>query len=380
MEFIKPPAVVQDQFKENQRFLKLRKSAKHYPMMIVISTVYPCNFGCPNCPYSENNSNLREVYKDQGGDYLPQDLWNKIAEESGPYGTWLRCTGGGEPMMHPKMNEMIAHAKELGCRIWLNTNGSLFGPNQSGRQKLHNLIDSEVDLIEFSMDAGDSETYQLVRPPLRGSRLDSTKRWNDQVSNIQFALETRLRLNKKTRIVVSIIKQKLIEGKLDKAIDFWLKSIGVDEVITRKFLSWDDNTSINLSNSIDDDLYSISTYSGDKKEPCVWPFERLNIDTLGRVALCGQDISFRTSKLFPNLKDASVLEIWNGDTFSNYRRKHLEGDGASLSPCNNCSAWKAGIRDWEHGWIKVLDKSAQNLRKVLENELGTDVEVFTPEL
>ena len=185
---------------------------------------------------------------------------------------------------------------------------------------------------------------------------------------------------KKTRIVVSIIRQKLIDGKLENAIDFWSNKVGVDEVITRKFLSWDDNTSIDLTNSVDPNLYNISNSVKNKKEPCVWPFERLNIDTLGRVALCGQDISFRTSKLFPNANEASVSAIWNGQTFSNYRQKHLEGDGSTLIPCNNCSAWKAGIRDWEHGWIKVLDKSANNLHKVFKHELGTEVEIYTPEM
>ena len=380
MDQLRRPAIVQNEFKENQQFADLRKSAKRYPMMIVLSTVYPCNFGCPNCPYSEGNSDLRVAYKTEGGDYLPEHLWNKIADESGPHGTWLRCTGGGEPMMHPQMTSMISYAKSKGCRIWLNTNGSLFGPNPAGRKKLEALINAGVDIIEFSMDAGDAETYQKVRPPLKGKVSDLDKRWQDQLSNIKFALETRLKLKKTTRIVVSIIRQKLIEGKLEDAIDFWTNSIGVDEVITRKFLSWDDNTNIDLENAVDRNLYKIESTIKPKKEPCVWPFERLNIDTLGRVALCGQDISFRTAKLFPNANNASIDEIWNGETFSKYRRKHLEGDGSSLSPCSGCSAWKAGIRDWEHGWIKVLDKSGKNLSKIFSEELGTEVQIFTPEI
>jgi len=374
------PAIVQNEFKENQQFASLRKSAKRYPMMIVLATVYPCNFGCPNCPYSEGNSDLRVAYKAEGGDYLPEQLWNKIADEAGPHGTWLRCTGGGEPMMHPQMTSMISYAKSKGCRIWLNTNGSLFGPNAVGRKKLEALINAGVDIIEFSMDAGDAETYQKVRPPLKGKVSDPDKRWQDQLSNIKFALETRLKFKKTTRIVVSIIRQKLIEGKLEDAVDFWTNSIGVDEVITRKFLSWDDNTNIDLNNAVDRNLYKIESSIKPKKEPCVWPFERLNIDTLGRVALCGQDISFRTSKLFPNANNASIDEIWNGETFSKYRRKHMEGDGGSLSPCSGCSAWKAGIRDWDHGWIKVLDKSGKNLSKIFSEELGTEVQIFTPEI
>lgn len=356
----------------------MRKSAKQFPMMIVISTVYPCNFGCPNCPYSEGNSNLRSQYKEKGGDYFPEELWNKVAVESGPYNTWLRCTGGGEPMMHPRMTQMIEFAKNQGCRVWLNTNGSLFGPNVRQRAKLESIIKNGVDIIEFSMDAGDAVTYNQVRPPLKGAVSNIESRWSDQVENIRKALEFRLLYKSSTRIVVSIIRQKLIEGKLEDAIRFWMDEVGVDEVITRKFLSWDDNTNINLANAADTKLYQLNV-NEEFKDPCVWPFERLNIDTLGRIALCGQDISFRTANLFPNLKEASIKEIWLGETFTRYRERHLEGKGSTLFPCKGCSAWKAGIRDWEYGWIQVLDKSAQNVKDIYKRELGTDVEVYTPE-
>ena len=48
---------------------------------------------------------------------------------------------------------------------------------------------------------------------------------------------------------------ELIEGKLDQFIRFWTQEVGVDEVITRKFLSWDDNTTIQLGHALDPHLY-----------------------------------------------------------------------------------------------------------------------------
>ena len=55
-------------------------------------------------------------------------LWNRLAAECGEYGAWMRCTGGGEPMLHPHMVDMIEFAKAKGARVWMNTNGSMFGP------------------------------------------------------------------------------------------------------------------------------------------------------------------------------------------------------------------------------------------------------------
>jgi len=354
----------------------LRPGAEEFPLMIVLSIIYPCNFGCPNCPYTDGNSEIRKFYRERSGELFPVELWNKIAREAGPYKAWLRCTGGGEPMLHVNMVEMIEYAKEQGARVWLNTNGSMFGPTPALRTKLDRVIRAGIDLIEFSMDAGDPQTYALVRPPRGGPPSDAQAWWDRMVGNVKAALELRKQYKQGTRVVVSIIRQELIEGKLDDAVKFWLEEIGVDDVITRKFLSWDDNTSINLGTALDKHLYAANPT--ERKEACVWPFERLNVDTLGRIALCGQDISFRTSEQFPNANNVSIKEIWQGEAFNWYRRMHLEGRGAECWPCRGCSAWLAGVRDWKYGWLNVLKKSGDHLQEVMRRDLGVEVEIFQP--
>jgi MoaA/NifB/PqqE/SkfB family radical SAM enzyme len=346
--------------------------------MIVVSVIYPCNFGCPMCPYTDSNSEIRQFYREHNGDLFPEELWNRIAREAGEYGAWLRCTGGGEPMLHSRMVEMVEFAKGAGARVWMNTNGSMFGPTPTLRHRLERLLTAGIDLIEFSMDAADAETYSVLRPPRGGAPRNPLKWFNEKVDNVRAALELRKALRAPTRIVVSIIRQQAVEDKLEEAIRFWTDEIGVDEVITRKFLSWDDNTRIPLGRALDKHLYA--ELPPERKEPCVWPFERLNVDTLGRIALCGQDISFRTSELFPNAWNASIKEIWQGETFSWYRRMHLDGRGAECFPCRGCSAWLAGVRDWEYGWLRVLKQSGDRLQEVMRRDLGVEVELYQPKL
>lgn len=360
---------------DRERDFGLRKGAEEFPLMVVISTIYPCNYGCPNCPYTDTNSEIRTFYRERNGELFPVKLWESIARECGEYGAWMRCTGGGEPMLHPKMTEMIEYAKYQGARVWLNTNGSLFGPPEPQRKKLERLIRSRIDLIEFSMDAADAETYSIVRPPRGGAPRDPNRWWQDKLSNIRFALQLRKELKSPTRIVVSIIRQKIIENKIDDAVRFWIDEIKVDEVITRKFLTWDDNTSISFENSADTHLYA--DLPTEKKEPCVWPFERLNVDTLGQIALCGQDISFRTAGNFPNANDVSIKKIWLGAMFNWYREMHLSGRGAEAWPCRGCSAWKAGIRDWHYGWLRVLHNAGERMKSILNEDLGAEVDVFS---
>jgi len=181
----------------------LRKGAEEFPLMVVISIIYPCNYGCPNCPYTDGNSEIRKFYHERKGDLFPVELWKKIATEAGPHSAWLRCTGGGEPMLHPHMVDMIEFAKDKGARVWMNTNGSMFGPHPKFREKLVRVIKANIDLIEFSMDAGDADTYAKVRPPHGGPPRNPQKWWDDVVSNVKAALELRKQYRASTRVVVS---------------------------------------------------------------------------------------------------------------------------------------------------------------------------------
>jgi hypothetical protein len=58
---------------------------------------------------------------------------------------------------------------------------------------------------------------------------------------------------------------------------------------------------------------------------------------------------------------------------------HLDGRGSECFPCRGCSAWLAGVRDWEFGWLRVLKKSGDRLHDVMRRDLGVEVEVYQPE-
>ena len=353
----------------------LRPGAEEFPLQIILSTIYPCNLGCPFCPYTDGNSEIRKFYHAQGGDLIPSALFRKIAEEAAPYKAFLRCTGGGEPLLHPDLVNLIEGAKKIGARLWLNTNGTPLWPKHPRtKRNLERLLECDTDLIEFSVDAGDAETYARTRPPRVGPA--GPERWEHLVSAVRYALEYRKKIKAKTRLVCSIIMDELMRAKINAALRFWLRDVGVDEVIQRKYLTWDHNTTLSFNKAYDPGLYArleeLNGNDGPALPPCVWPFERMNIDTLGRVSLCGQDISFSTSSQFPNIHDATIKEVWQGPTFRKYREMHLASRGERIAPCSDCSAWKAGIRDWNHGWLKVL-KTAENKRDKALGLSSTDV-------
>jgi len=312
----------------------LRPEAVDFPMMLVLSYVYPCNALCPHCPYT--HSNIRKEYRD--APYMPEATFKKIADEAGAYGAYLRISGGGEPMLHPQATELLVYAKSRGCKIGLITNGSMFTEDNSRA-----LLEAGVDMIEFSVDACDPETYAIVRKGLD---------WDELVSNVKMIMRLRQKLRSSTKIIGSAVNQTDID--ITAVERFWL-DIGLDTLIKRKFLTWGINTDLDDSRSAD-----AAAYIDTEEVPCPFIFERLNIDSRGNVMVCGYDISANTS--MGNVNQQSIRDIWHGPGFQFYRDKHLAGRGKEIGLCASCPDWK--YRSWQHNYWKVV----QNAERALETK------------
>jgi len=306
----------------------LRQEALEFPMMVVLSFIYICNSKCPNCPY--NNSKIRADYRDAL--YMPEEIFKRIADECGLYRSVIRVSGGGEPMLHPKAVELMVYAKHKGARVGLITNGSTFT-----QKDLRELLRAGVDAIEFSVDAGDPETYARVRPGLD---------WETLNRNVQTAVELRNSSGSETRIITSVINQRGVD--VERATKYW--SSVADNVQIRKYLTW----GYNKNRSADDSSY----LPPEDRIPCPWLFERLNIDSRGDVTLCGEDIAF--NEKFANIMHRRIKDIWQGAEFITLREKHLAGRGHEIPICSRCPDRQ--YRSWRYNYWKVL-REAEMKRK-----------------
>lgn len=316
----------------------LRPEASEFPMMAVLSFVYPCNALCPHCPYT--NSNIRQEFKDTP--FMPEHTFKKIADECGRYGAYLRISGGGEPMLHPQGTELIVYAKKMGCKIGLITNGSKFTEENSKA-----LLEAGVDMIEFSVDACKPEDYAIVRKGLN---------WQTLLQNAKRILKLRDELKSPSKVIASGVNQK--EVNIDEVEKFWIEEIGVDNFIKRKFLTWGSNTTLTDSRSADP-----APYLNTDEIPCPFIFERLNIDSRGNVMVCGYDISSNTS--MGNIHTQSIREIWHGEGFQYYRDKHLANKGKEIEMCATCPDWQ--YRSWQHNYWKVVKDAEENRQKKMKH-------------
>jgi radical SAM protein with 4Fe4S-binding SPASM domain len=306
----------------------VRPEAQEFPMMCVLSFTYVCNALCPNCPYT--NSEIRGDYKDRP--FMNEDTFKIIADQCGEYNSYIRISGGGEPMLHPKAVELIEYAKKMGAKVGLITNGSRFT-----EENIRRILEAGVDMIEFSVDAADPDTYSMVR---RG--LD----WKFLLENVERMVKMRNKLCSPSRIIASGVNQKDVD--INKVAEFWEPM--VDNFQKRKYLTWGIT---DPSESADLTPYLPPV----ERIPCPFIFERLNIDSRGKVMVCGFDIAAVTD--MGNVHEKTIKEIWHGKGFEYYRKMHLEKRGNEIELCKNCPDWK--YRSWKHNYWKI-EKNAEKKR------------------
>jgi len=88
---------------------------------------------------------------------MSDDVWAAIR----PYLSEVASvdfTGGGEPLLQPKLEEWIAEARNAGCETGFLSNGLLLKMN-----RLRRILEAGIDWICISMDGATADIYHKIR-------------------------------------------------------------------------------------------------------------------------------------------------------------------------------------------------------------------------
>lgn len=311
------------------------ETCAYLPLRLWIEPTDVCNLRCVMCPQSEPRA-FAKGYMDFG-------LYTKIVDEAREFVHDVNLHHRGESTIHPRLADMVRYAKDAGIYTRLHTNGTLLDEEKAVR-----LIESGLDLISFSFDGYDRESYEKIRVKAKFERT---------LGHILRFLEVKRRLRKRTPYAIfetidfSVGPPTAEDRERERAFRARFADLPLDRFIVKRPHNW------------------AGTYApGDPRaqgkprrySPCTFPWYSMVIFWDGTVAPCPQD--WYGELYMGDAKRQSLREIWNGPEMVELRKKMQAQDVQCLSPCNQCDML------WRPTFLGVPTTNMKDFLK--ENVLG----------
>ena len=284
------------------------------PDRLYIESTNVCNLNCIMCP-----TGRKEQVRKKG--FMDFDLFRAIVDQMAPYVEATTLHIWGEPLLHPRLFDMMAYCRAAGLRSEISTNATLL-TEERARQALENGLGA----IYLCLDGMRPETYEQIRINADYERTNE---------NIRRFLELKQAGGYHgTYVNLQIIEMEKTVGEVDEFMKAW-DLPGVDRINVKPFDSWGGQvTEINSLRPEDDQPRQ-------PRFPCpnLWYHTHLYWD--GRIAMCDRDFNLNYDLGSIRNPDGSVhvLRNWNGPKMQELRRRHVKGELADVSPCNTCTEW-----------------------------------------
>jgi len=285
------------------------------PFVLYIDPTNKCNLRCEFCPTADK-SLLKQVGRE--GATLDFALFEKIIADLKEFPRPLKLLSlykDGEPLMHPRIADMVALAKSAGIaeRVWTKTNGVALNPALNRK-----LVAAGLDMIHISVEAVSAEGYLKVAK----AKID----YEEFKANI-----ADLHANRgQCEIYIKIADTSLSPQEIEKFYaDF--QPISTHCAI-EKLMGWSNSGLKDFTLGTDPDTYDGLPLVN--KKVCAYPFYVMAVNSDASVSLCGNDWSYKTS--VGNVSHQSLREIWESDTLREFRLMHLDGRRGENAACGNC--------------------------------------------
>ena len=118
------------------RMFAFAMASKHHPIVAHLVPIRRCNLACAYC--NEFDATSQPVSLSE---------MRKRVDLLAALGTTIITISGGEPMLHPDLDEIIRHIRKRGAIATLITNGYLLTP-----ERIHRLNRAGLDYLQISID------------------------------------------------------------------------------------------------------------------------------------------------------------------------------------------------------------------------------------
>jgi pyruvate-formate lyase-activating enzyme len=317
-ETLRDPALLRQRLRQKSnmpvKWASYRLGLEHAPTVpdrIYIESTNVCNLECIMCP-----TGLHIDTRPKG--FMDFDLFTAIVDEIAPFAQAIVLHSWGEPLLHPRIVEMVAYAKAKRLWVELSTNATRLDEPMSRA-----LIGAGLDRIYMSMEGLTKETYERVR--VRGH-------FEEVLRNIERFIELKRELGSHVEADVQIVRLSETDAEVADFVARWRRS-HADIVNIKELDTW--------GGQIDDvSALAVEPVDGDgaARRPCPNLWYHCHIHWDGVLVSCSRDYDAVTP--LGNVRNGGVLATWHGARMRQLRRWHLDGVFCA-GQCEHCVEW-----DW----------------------------------
>src|SRR4051812_22331065 len=150
---------------KRSKFLKLKLREASFISRGLLSTNHPvlahiipmrrCNLACGYCNEYDKVSNP-----------VPLEVMKRRLDKLGALGTSVITISGGEPLMHPQLDEIISHIRSHGIIAGLISNGYYFTPDRIKRLNKAGLEYLQISIDNVNPDEVSKKSLRLLEKKL----------------------------------------------------------------------------------------------------------------------------------------------------------------------------------------------------------------------
>lgn len=292
-----------------------------YPPTFMVEPTNICNLKCPMCP-SGNGTMKRKTGQ------LDPDNFKKLIDEMGDYIIQVQLWNQGEPFLNKFFLEFVRYAKQKGIMTITSTNGHFIRTDDDA----HALIKSGLDLLIFSMDGTNQESYEKYRV---GGNFNLVMETLERIARIKEKLKSNTPL-----IELQFLVFKHNQSEIDNLISI-SKKLNLNRLSFKTAQIYNDEQGgIFLP---EDDRFNRYTrdggnyqLKGEIKNWCkrLWLNPAVNWD--GSVSPCcfDKDSEYAFANIFND--SMTFSKTWRNDKYQAFRKKIMK-DRKSIPMCTNCT-------------------------------------------
>jgi len=194
---------------------------KHYlfgtPYAAIIETSNTCNFNCPTCPTPH-----KKIYNRRPAQLMDFEVYKKVIDNIKKYVHVIYLYNSNEPLLHPRIVEMIKYATQANLHTMISTNCSLLNEKMS-----RELLDSGLGEIRFAFDGLTKASFEGFR---QGGNFELVK------ANIERFCRLRRELGKiRPMLTLQFILNKLNQDQVEDIKKF-SQDNGIDRLYIKPFI------------------------------------------------------------------------------------------------------------------------------------------------